>query len=151
VLRVIGEFPVQAVVATAGRFELKDVPANVRVARYVPGALVARASRFVITNGGASTSYQALAEGKPVLGVPSNLDQYLAMTAIERASAGRLVRSGEATPASVRTAFTELLTSAELRSGAERVASAFAAANCHQRFDALLCQVFGTQSKELSI
>jgi UDP:flavonoid glycosyltransferase YjiC (YdhE family) len=150
VLRVIGEFPVQALVATAGRFELDDVPPNVRVARYVPGALVARASRFVITNGGASTSYQALAEGKPVLGVPSNLDQYLAMTAIERASAGRLVRSGEATPGSVRAAFTELLTSNALRSGAERVASAFAAADCHQNFDALLSQVFGTDKKERS-
>ena len=151
VLRVIGEFPVQAVVSTAGRFELRDVPPNVRVARYVPGDLVARASRFVITNGGASTSYQALAEGKPVLGVPSNLDQYLAMTAIERASAGRLVRSGEATPASVRAAFTELLTSAELRSGAERVARAFAAADCHQRFDAFLGEIFGTtNTKEQS-
>jgi len=150
VLRVIGEFPVQAVVSTAGRFELHDVPPNVHVARYVPGALVARASRFVITNGGASTSYQALAEGKPVLGVPSNLDQYLAMTAIERASAGRLVRSGEATPKSVRAAFTELLTSAELRSGAERVARAFAAAECHQRFDAFLSEVFGTNTKEQS-
>lgn len=150
VLRVIGEFPVQAVVATAGRFELKDVPRNVRVARYLPGDRVARASRFVITNGGASTSYQALAEGKPVLGVPSNLDQYLAMTAIERASAGRLVRSGEATPATVRAAFTELLTSAQLRDGAERVARAFAAADCHQHFEAFLCEVFGTNSKERS-
>jgi UDP:flavonoid glycosyltransferase YjiC (YdhE family) len=73
------------------------------------------------------------------------------MTAIERASAGRLVRSGEATPASVRAAFTELLTSAQLRSGAERVASAFGAADCHQRFDAFLSHVFGTQSKELSV
>lgn len=150
VLRVIGEFPVQAVVSTAGRFELKAVPENVRVARYVPGALVARASRFVITNGGASTSYQALAEGKPVLGVPSNLDQYLAMTAIERVSAGRLVRSGEATPASVRAAFTELLTSTELRDGAQRVARAFAAADCHQRFDAFLSDVFATNTKEQS-
>lgn len=150
VLRVIGEFPVNAVVSTAGRFELRDVPPNVRVAPYVPGAVVARASRFVITNGGASTSYQALAEGRPILGVPSNLDQYLAMTAIERASAGRLVRSGEATPTTVRAAFTELLTSTALHRGAERVARAFAAVDCHQRFDALLNEIFGIQTKEQS-
>jgi UDP:flavonoid glycosyltransferase YjiC (YdhE family) len=150
VLRVIGEFRVQAVVSTAGRFVLPDVPSNVRVAPYVPGALVARASHFVITNGGASTSYQALAEGRPVLGVPSNLDQYLAMTAIERASAGRLVRSGEATPATVRAAFTELLTSSELQRGAGRVARAFAAVDCHERFDAFLSDVFDTKTKERS-
>src|SRR5207302_1310294 len=62
-------------------------------------------AEVVICNGGSSTAYQALAEGTPVVGLPFNLDQYLAMTTIEQAGAGVLVRSGTATPAQVRDAF----------------------------------------------
>jgi UDP:flavonoid glycosyltransferase YjiC (YdhE family) len=148
VLRVIGEFPVNAIVSTAGRFEVEKPPPNVHVVEFAPGADVARRATFVVTNGGASTSYQALAEGKPVLGVPSNLDQYMAMTAIERARAGRLVRSGEATPRVMREAFTELLGSERLRDGAHGIALAFARANCHERFRAWIEEVLTTKGKE---
>jgi UDP:flavonoid glycosyltransferase YjiC (YdhE family) len=148
VLGVIGDFPVDAVVATAGRFEVERPPSNVHVVGFAPGAELCRRSSFVVTNGGASTSYQALAEGRPVLGVPSNLDQYLAMTAIERAGAGRLVRSGEATPRAMAEALTELLTSSTLREGARAVAQAFARADCHQRFDGFLARILPSQGKE---
>ena len=147
VLQVIGELPVNAVLATAGRFEQLDTPANVHVVPFAPGSILAQKASFVVTNGGASTSYQALAEGKPVLGIPSNLDQYMAMTAIERACAGRLVRSGEATPSALRSAFTELLESEALREGARNVASAFARADCHERFQAWLEEVLGTNER----
>jgi UDP:flavonoid glycosyltransferase YjiC (YdhE family) len=148
VLQVIASLPVNAVLATAGRFELRDAPMNVLVVPFAPGSEVARQALFVVTNGGASTSYQALAEGKPILGIPSNLDQYLAMTAIERAGAGRLVRSGEATPRALRAAFDELLESEELRSGARRVATAFARADCHERFQFWLEDVLGTMERK---
>ncbi|HWP07173.1 MAG TPA: nucleotide disphospho-sugar-binding domain-containing protein, partial [Polyangiaceae bacterium] len=147
-LRVIAEFPVTAVVATGGRFEIEKPPPNVVVVRFAPGAELARRASFVVTNGGASTSYQALAEGKPVLGLPSNLDQYLAMTAIERAHAGRLVRSGEATPTALRRALVELLESERLREGARAVARDFARWDCHARFEGLLQEVFPELRKE---
>jgi UDP:flavonoid glycosyltransferase YjiC (YdhE family) len=150
VMRVIGEFPVHVLVATAGRFDVATPPPNVHVVRFAPGAELAERATFVVTNGGASTSYQALAAGKPVLGVPSNLDQYLAMTAIERAGAGRLVRSGEATPRAMREALGELLSSPRLREGARAVAGAFAAADCHERFDAFLEEALGSKGEVLS-
>lgn len=148
VLHVLGELPVNAIVSTAGRFEVHDPPPNVHVMRFAPGAELARRASFVVTNGGASTSYQALAEGKPVLGIPSNLDQYLAMSAIERAQAGRLVRSGEATPRAMREAFTELLQSDRLREGARTVARAFGHTECHGRFGAWLDEALGTRRGE---
>ena len=123
---------------------------NATIARELtlaPGDAIARQASFVVTNGGASTSYQALAEGKPVLGVPSNLDQYLSMTAIERARAGRLVRSGEATPRAMREALASLLDSEALREGARAVAAAFARANCHERFGAWLGEVLQTNER----
>ncbi len=146
VLRVIAELPVLGVLSTAGRFEPAHVPSNVRVERYVPGALVSRAASFVVTNGGASTSYQALAEGRPVLGIPSNLDQYLCMTAIERASAGRLVRAGEATETAVRRAFNELLSSETLRGGARQIQRYFAEKPFDVSFNALLDEAFTSAS-----
>ena len=147
VLQVLGDLPVNAVLATAGRFDRLETPPNVHVVPFAPGSIMARKASFVVTNGGASTSYQALTEGKPVLGIPSNLDQYMAMTAIERAGAGRLVRSGEATPSVLRDAFSELLESQDLRNGARSVATAFARANCHERFQSWLEEVLGKNER----
>ena len=93
VLRALSNLPVRVVVATAGRVQLSDLPDNVRAYPFVPGDQVSRRASLVISNGGSTTSYQALAEGTPVVGLPSNLDQYLAMTAIEAAGAGALVKA----------------------------------------------------------
>ncbi|HEY0710197.1 MAG TPA: nucleotide disphospho-sugar-binding domain-containing protein [Polyangia bacterium] len=86
----------QALVATAGRASLPNPPAGCHVATYLPGDEAATRADLVISNGGSTTSYQALAAGRPVVGVASNLDQYLAMQAITRAGAGILVRGGSA-------------------------------------------------------
>lgn len=58
-----------------------------------PGTLVSLV-RERLPRGGSTTGYQALAEGRPVLGVAFNLDQYLATDAIERAGAGLMLRAG---------------------------------------------------------
>jgi len=134
VLEAIGKLPIQAVLSTAARIELKDVPKNVSVAPYLPGHLAARRADFVITNGGSSTGYQALMEGVPVLGVPSNLDQYLAMTAIERAGAGILVRAGGVQVAQILEAAQRLLTQSTFRARARAVQADFARYDCHQNF-----------------
>nr|ACI04501.1 CrtX [uncultured bacterium] len=102
VVEALGGLPVTALVATAGRKTLPRLPANVYAADFLPGDLAARRSALVISNGGSSTSYQALAEGVPVLGLASNLDQYLAMAAIEASGAGQLARARLATAPSLR-------------------------------------------------
>ena len=104
VLAALAPLDATILVATAGRAAPK-LPANARAVPLVRGDLAARAASVVVCNGGASTAYQALAEGTPVVGLPSNLDQYLSMQAIERAGAGILLRSGTATPAQVRLAY----------------------------------------------
>jgi UDP:flavonoid glycosyltransferase YjiC (YdhE family) len=115
-----------------------DVPGNVVVTDFAPGEEVARKSAVVVTNGGASTSYQALAVGTPVLGLPSNLDQYLAMTAIEHAGAGRLVRAGSATVDEVRAGLSHLLESPQPRQQAQHISESFAQINCHAQFSNVL-------------
>jgi UDP:flavonoid glycosyltransferase YjiC (YdhE family) len=150
VLSALERLPVVALLATAGR-PAPALPANVRVAEYVPGHLAARSARFVITNGGASTSYQALAEGRPVLGIPSNLDQHLAMTAIERARAGRSLRAGGLKADQVLRATDELMSSRALVDGASLVARAFSRFDCHERFSHLLARTFEKGSENASV
>jgi UDP:flavonoid glycosyltransferase YjiC (YdhE family) len=137
-LSAVRDLPLELVLSTAGRVEPRDLPPNVSVASFVPGELAARAARFVITNGGSSTGYQALMEGRPVLGIPCNMDQYLAMAAIENASAGLSVRSGSASPKALRAAILRLLEAEELFAGARRLQSTFARWDSQRSFEQFL-------------
>jgi len=84
-----------AMVATAGRVsiptELKK--RGVYVADFLPGADAVKRADLVICNGGSPATQQALAAGKPVLGLPSNLDQYLNAASLARAGVGKWLRS----------------------------------------------------------
>ena len=99
----------KVLLATAGRAMPVKLPANVHAETYVRGDLACQKAAVVICNGGASTAYQALCAGTPIVGLPMNLDQYLAMEAIERAHAGVLVRSGTATPKLIQEAIERAL------------------------------------------
>jgi UDP:flavonoid glycosyltransferase YjiC (YdhE family) len=117
--------PLRAVVATADRARLSALPPHVVARSYVRGGEVARHARLVISNGGSSTGYQALNEGTPVLGLPSNFDQYLATEAIVRAGAGKCVPARRATVAVLRSTIADMLEDAELQAAARRVATRF--------------------------
>jgi UDP:flavonoid glycosyltransferase YjiC (YdhE family) len=88
IMRVLQEFPVTVVVATAGRIQVKEMPRNVYAADYLPGMEISRLASVVVCNGGSTTAYQALSQGTPVVGIWSNIDQYLNMMTIEAAGAG---------------------------------------------------------------
>jgi UDP:flavonoid glycosyltransferase YjiC (YdhE family) len=130
----------QAIVATAGRAALPSATPlpHVYTAPFVPGHLAARRAFAVISNGGSTTGYQALAEGRPVIGVASNLDQYLAMTAIERAGAGVLLRAGSLTQAGVEAALDRVRDGADLRVAAEELQRRFVAWDAAERFRAFV-------------
>lgn len=110
VLAGLGMLDADVVLSTASRFVPRALPPNVRVVDMIPGDLAARRADVVVCNGGASTGYQALAEGTPIVGIPSNLDQFLAMTAIRDAGAGVMLRASTVTPEQVRDAVLEART-----------------------------------------
>jgi UDP:flavonoid glycosyltransferase YjiC (YdhE family) len=141
VLAGLADLPVRGVLATAGRPAPARLPANFVVADYVPGDLVAEQSRFVVTNGGSATGYQALSAGVPVLGVPSNLDQYLTMQAITRAGAGLMLRSGTLRPEQVRRAAQQLCEDTAMQGRARELGSKLRRYDCHSVFESWLHQV----------
>lgn len=137
-LEALGALPVHALVATAGRVRLTSVPRNVLVRRFVRGADVARRAALVVSNGGSTTGYQALSQGTPVLGLPSNLDQFLATEAIDRAGAGISLKARLANAATLRAALERALQEPALRRGAGAVAEHFSRRDSAEAFRALV-------------
>lgn len=147
VLAGLDGLPLRAWLSTAGRTKPGSLPSNISAAPLLPGDVLCRQARFVITNGGSSTGYQALAAGTPVLGIPSNLDQYLAMAAIVKGGAGIQLRSGGLRADHVRAAAVRLLDARAETASAARWARAFAEVDCHQRFELALSSLLGSDSR----
>jgi UDP:flavonoid glycosyltransferase YjiC (YdhE family)/uncharacterized protein (DUF2141 family) len=138
VLEALAALPVTGIVATARRVALQSVPDNVKVADYLPGELAARRAAVVISNGGSSTGYQALAEGVPLVGIPSNLDQYLAMTYIREYGAGELVRARNLTARELGHALLEVLHGERYRAAARRARDVIRRTDSRERFRKLV-------------
>lgn len=113
VLQALGGEPLQVIASTAGAaLPAGQFAANVRCAPYLPGDQASARAALVICNGGSMTTQQALFLGRPVLGIPSNMDQFMNMTPLLQAGAGRCLRADRITVAGVRAAVRELLGSA---------------------------------------
>lgn len=102
VVAALEELGTPAVVATAGRWDASSLPKNVRAADYLPGAEMLKRANLMICNGGSPSVYQALLRGVPVLGIASNMDQMLAMSAVQDRQVGILLRAGEATKTMIK-------------------------------------------------
>jgi UDP:flavonoid glycosyltransferase YjiC (YdhE family) len=81
------------IVATAGRVELEGDGERLFTSDYLPGSAAARRSAVVVCNGGSPTVSQALAAGRPIIGLCANMDQFLNMGAVEAQGAGVMLRA----------------------------------------------------------
>ncbi len=150
VLKGLDGLPIRGLLATAGRAAPAELPASFRVADYVPGEVVARQARFVVNNGGSSGVYQALAAGAPVLGIPSNLDQYLSMQSVVREGVGLQLRSASLRPEQVRSAALQLCEDASLQRRAREVGSWLRDYECHARFQSWLTEACGAAAGDMA-
>jgi UDP:flavonoid glycosyltransferase YjiC (YdhE family) len=141
VLDGLAELPVTVMLATADRVPIARIPSNVRAAPFLPGAAAAKRAALVVCNGGSATTYQALAVGKPVLGIPSNIDQHLTMEATVRAGAGLTVRAELATASRIRDAVTQLLSDARFPANARKVAAWFSRHDAPQTFRRIVAEI----------
>jgi UDP:flavonoid glycosyltransferase YjiC (YdhE family) len=121
VLQALDGLPVRVLASTAGAELPARPPSNARLAAYRPGDAAAARSRLVVCNGGSLTAQQALAAGVPVLGLASNMDQFLNMAPIEAAGAGQTLRADRISPAMIREACQRLLTSSAASAVARQI------------------------------
>ena len=113
---------VVALVSTASRGGALRGSPNVQVADLLPGLDVAKSASIVVCNGGTLTCYQALCAGVPVVGIPSNLEQFLTCDAIERAGAGLYMRADRFDPRRFREIVARAVEDSSLRDKARRIA-----------------------------
>lgn len=94
ILVKLSQLPVTIIAASAGKTRPTYIAENLFMTDYLPGDQATALATLVICNGGSPTCYQALAAGKPIIGVPANLDQFLNMSLVESAQAGLCLRNG---------------------------------------------------------
>jgi UDP:flavonoid glycosyltransferase YjiC (YdhE family) len=141
VLEALSDLPVFVIAATAGRSSLNEVPANARLADYLPGCAAAKRASIVICNGGSPTTQQALAAGTPLLGIASNLDQFLNMEAVRRVGAGELLRAGSADEQMIRGTTQRILSCPGYGKAARQLAGVLANYDAPNRFQLILGKV----------
>ena len=143
ILDALSSLPVTIVAATAGLTQLDRVPANALVADYLPGDEAVKRADLVICNGGSPTTQQALALGKPVLGVAELMDQLLNMQAVCSAGAGEVIRASQANAENIRSSVTKMLRQSTYAEAAKVIASIFAKYDAPSRFREIIKNLVG--------
>jgi len=109
ILEGLSNLPITVIVATAGRANLQAIPDNVLVADYLPGREATEIASLVICNGGSPSAYEAVVQGKPMISIPTNLDQCLNSWNLARQGLSETMRIGEISPDQIRSATDRLL------------------------------------------
>ncbi|HEC99742.1 MAG TPA: glycosyl transferase family 1 [Proteobacteria bacterium] len=138
ILEVLGEMPVTAMVASAGRFDTGQLSKNIFLEKFLPGVEASKRASLVICSGGSATTYQALACGTPIIGLPSNADQYLTMEAIVREEAGLLIRSGKVTKVKIKRAIEDIFENEDYQKAASRLGEEMLQYDAPARFSAFV-------------
>ncbi|ANE56286.1 glycosyltransferase [Methylomonas sp. DH-1] len=110
ILETLSTMPLTVICATAQKGNIEVRYPNVFIADFLPAEHAVSRCDLVVCNGGSPMVYQSLACNKPVLGLPSNLDQYLMMATLRQSGRGHLIRSGQANPLTIRRVVEQALT-----------------------------------------
>jgi UDP:flavonoid glycosyltransferase YjiC (YdhE family) len=105
---------------------------------FLPGSKIASNALLVISNGGSSTGYQALVEGTPVFGIPTNIDQYLASEMICQSKSGLYLRSDTLKASKVECFIEEMIGNKTYKQNALKVKESFLRYNSNQLFEKVL-------------
>jgi UDP:flavonoid glycosyltransferase YjiC (YdhE family) len=125
-LHALATLPVIVVAATANA-TVNAGPPNAYLTDYLPGEVACELADVVICNGGSPATYQALAAGKPAIGLATNMDQFLNMAAVERAGCGVLIRSLHFSPDQLRCTVEQALFDSRMRARAAEMKGLIAA------------------------
>lgn len=82
-----------AVVVTAQSAPLTNEEPWLYSTSFLPGEEILKRADVLICNGGSPAAYQSLDAGKPIIGIPSNMDQLLNMRALSRHQVGLTFRA----------------------------------------------------------
>lgn len=113
IIDTFGRMPVTMICVTAKKKLVSQAYPNVFIAEFLPAKEAVKKADVIICNGGSPMVYQSLIENKSVIGIPSNLDQYLMMSLLTAANKGQLIRAGKADAEAVHNAVNKALSELE--------------------------------------
>lgn len=138
---------VEAWVATQGLRFTPRSGSRARVAPHLPGIEAAARADMVICNGNSLKTQQALAAGKPLLGIASNMGQFLNMRPLVEFGAARLLRSDRVSARAIRSAAGALLARPGYAMQAGRLAGLLSAYSAAGEFRSMVSGVIGASQK----
>ena len=144
---VLKDLDVSVILTTSGRIKAEGFPQNFFVTQYVSGLDVARIAQLFITNGGSGSIYQALYHGVPVLGLPSNMDQFFLMERIEDLGAGILIRPSQASKENLTKAIKNILSGNHYREVSEGLGAQIRQYDTKSHFRKFIANIFEGQHK----
>ena len=144
ILDALATLDITVIAATAGSNLAATIPHNAYVTQYLPGEEAARSAKLVICNGGSPTCQQALVAGVPVIGIASNLDQFLNMDTIVSAGAGELMRADRFTGTALAMVAKRILAGGGYAAAARRIAGSIACYGGMSRFATTVRSVLGS-------
>ncbi|MGB3444397.1 MAG: glycosyltransferase [Actinophytocola sp.] len=106
---------------------LGELPANVRLEKFVPQAEVLAHVDLVVHHGGAGTMLGTLSAGLPQLVMPQGADQPFNAAAIQRVGAGLVLRNEDQAPGAIGAAVGALLADGPERTTAQALSKEIAA------------------------
>lgn len=143
IVDALAMLPATVVAATAGRARVSCSSPAVHVADFLPGLELSARANLVVCNGGSGTAYQALQHGTPVLGIWSNIDQYLTMMTVERQGAGRALPAAQASDAAIAETVQRLIDDPDVVANANRLGEIFRSHPAEERFRAFVARLPG--------
>lgn len=126
IIDTLSKMPVTVICVTAKKKLVSKDYSNVFIADFLPAKEAVQKADVIICNGGSPMVYQSLVENKPVIGIPSNLDQYLMMSLLTAANKGQLIRAGKADAVAVHNAVNKALSELEKTKNPASSAPSFA-------------------------
>jgi MGT family glycosyltransferase len=115
-----------ALVVVTGQSGLGPLPANVRVASFLPYQELLPRAALLVTNGGYGTVQLALAHSVPIVAAGMTEDKPEVCARVEWAGAGIYLRTSTPKPDRLRAAVNEVMSAPAYRAAAGRLSAAFA-------------------------
>jgi UDP:flavonoid glycosyltransferase YjiC (YdhE family) len=150
-LEALADQPDILVVATAGGRPVDaipgPIPANARVAPYLPFEWLLPKVDVMVTNGGYGSVNQALSFGIPIVAAGLTEDKADVNARIGWSGAGIDLKSNHPTPDAIRSAVRTVLDTPDCRRDARRLAAEFATFDAREEVLGLLRRVAGVDAR----
>lgn len=119
-IEIFGDTEYQCLMTTAGLIHLADIPDNFYVVDYAPGSALMKQSDVVVCHGGNGTIYQAMAQGVPIIGIPTMHDQEFNLDQVVALGIGIHLSELSFEPAHLQSAVEQILADKQFLENAQR-------------------------------